>query len=93
MQVPAPFSASMLQAPSPSARCTCLHAVHCDCACHSRYCDPTQNTCDLVFLPDEGGLTRWGCPSCTPGEGAPHDPGCELIGWHVPLGRGLGVPR
>ncbi len=21
---------------------------------------------------DEGGLTRWGCPSCTPGEGAPH---------------------
>jgi hypothetical protein len=41
--------------------------------------------CDVVYAADEGGLTRWGCPDCTPGDGAPHVLGCELIGWNVPL--------
>jgi len=44
-------------------------------------------TCDVAFLTDEGGLTRWGCPACTPGDGVPHDLGCELIGWNVPVMR------
>jgi hypothetical protein len=50
-------------------------------------CDPTLNSCDLTFLPDEGGLSRWGCASCTPGEGAPHVLGCEVIGWNVSARR------
>jgi len=42
-------------------------------------------------VPDEGGLTRWGCADCTPGEGHPHYLGCELIGWSVPArGPALG---
>ena len=85
MQMAVPFPASVLRAPSPSARRTCTHWPHCDCACHGRYCDPTKNVCDIAFLPDEGGLTPWGCPTCTPGEGALHYLGWELIGWHVPL--------
>jgi len=88
MHVPVPFPSSVFRAPSPSARCTCAQSVYCDCGCHGRYCDPTQNSCDIAFLPDEGGLTRWGCPACTPGEGAPHALSCELIGWHVPLAPG-----
>jgi len=40
-----------------------------------------------MYLPDEGGLTQWGCAICTPGEMAPHFLGCELIGWNVPLER------
>jgi hypothetical protein len=48
--------------------------------------------CDIAFLSDDGGLTRWGCPDCTPGERAPHFLGCELIGWNVPLER-AGDPR
>lgn len=87
MRVPSPFPASDLRPPSPSARCTCEHWVHCDCACHGRFCDPSENACDLAFRPDDGGLTRWGCPRCTPGEVAPHTLGCELIGWSVPLER------
>jgi hypothetical protein len=47
-------------------------------------CDPTENACDLSFLPDEGGLTAWGCAACTPGAEAAHVLGCELIGWNVP---------
>lgn len=86
MQAPSPFPASVLRPPSPSARCTCEHWVHCDCTCHRRYCDPAESKCDLAFRPDEGGLTPWGCPSCTPGEGAPHILGCEFLGWSVPLG-------
>jgi hypothetical protein len=86
MQASSAFPASVLRPPSASAECTCEHWVHCDCRCHARYCDPTQSKCDLDFLPDEGGLTRWGCPLCTPGEGAPHYLACELIGWNVPLG-------
>jgi hypothetical protein len=79
-----PFPASVLRAPSPSAACTCAHWALCDHACHHRDCDPTENACDIGFLPDEGGLTMWGCRDCTPGEGAPHVLGCELIGWNVP---------
>ena len=59
--------------------------VHCGCACHGRHCDPSENFCDVAFVPDEGGLTRWGCAACTPGERAPHYLGCDLIGWSVPL--------
>jgi len=87
MQTSSAFPASVLRPPSLSAECTCEHWVHCDCRCHARDCDPTQIKCDRDFLPDEGGLTQWGCPLCTPGEGAPHYLGCELIGWNVPLGR------
>ncbi len=87
MQAPSPFPASVLRAPSPTARCTCEHWVHCDCGCHGRYCDPSENMCDLAFRPDEGGLTPWGCPRCTPGEGGPHYLGCEFLGWSVPLGE------
>jgi len=79
------FPASAPRPPSSSARCTCEHWLQCDCACHARACDPTQTSCDLDYLPDEGGLTRWGCPSCTPGELAPHHPACDLIGWNVSL--------
>jgi hypothetical protein len=55
--------------------------------CHGRACDPLENQCDVAWLADEGGLTYWGCPGCTPGEAAPHFLGCELIGWNVPLPR------
>ena len=84
---PVPFPASILRRPSPMATCTCRHWVHCDCTCHARDCDPSESSCDLDFLPDEGGLTRWGCSACTPGDGLPHLLGCELIGWNVPLRR------
>ena len=80
-----PFPASVLRPPSPTATCSCAHWIHCDCACHGRHCDPTESSCDVAYLPDEGGLAWWGCPTCTPGEGAPHYLGCELIGWSVPL--------
>jgi hypothetical protein len=85
MQAPSPFPSSVLRPASPSARCTCTHWLHCNCACHSRACDPTENACDLDFAPDDGGLTAWGCSRCTPGDGAPHYLGCELMGWHVPM--------
>ena len=93
MHVPGPFPSSVLRPPSPSARCTCEHWLDCDCACHDRHCDPSENMCDIAFLPDEGGLARSGCPDCTPGSGAPHYLGCELIGWHVPLEHAPGLER
>ena len=83
MQV-SPFPASALRAPSADASCTCRHYDHCDHGCHHRDCDPTEQTCDITFLPDEGGLTPWGCRDCTPGDGGWHYLGCELIGWNVP---------
>jgi hypothetical protein len=76
---------TVLREPSPEATCTCEHWVHCNCACHARNCDPTEAACDIAYLADEGGLARWGCSACTPGAGAPHYLGCELIGWHVPV--------
>ena len=85
MVAPNPFPSSMIRPASPSARCTCEHWVHCAHACHGRHCDPAENTCDVAFVPDEGGLTRWGCPACTQGEGAPHYLGCDLIGWNVSI--------
>jgi hypothetical protein len=84
-----PFPASVIRAPSLVATCSCEHWIHCDHACHGRNCDPTENSCDLAYVPDEGGLTRWGCADCTPGEGAPHYLGCELIGWNVPARRSI----
>jgi hypothetical protein len=56
----------------PTPVCSCAHSLDCVCGCHGRTCDPLENTCDLDFLPDEGGSTRWGCAICTPGQGAPH---------------------
>jgi hypothetical protein len=79
------FPANTLRAPTSSATCSCRHGVYCDCACHARDCDPAATACDLDFLPDDGGLTQWGCPACTPGDGLPHVLGCEMIGWSVPL--------
>ncbi len=84
------FPASVLRAPSPSARCTCEHPALCNCECHGRDCDPSEGACSLDYLPDEGGLARWGCARCTPGDGAAHYLGCELIGWHVPVARSGG---
>lgn len=84
-----PFPASVLRAPSPDAACTCSHSIHCNCDCHGVSCDPTEAACDVVYLADEGGLTPWGCPDCTPGQRSPHLLGCELIGWHVPMPHSL----
>lgn len=88
MSVMSPFPATVLRPPSVDATCTCEHYAFCDHGCHHRACDPTENACDIGFLPDEGGLTRWGCPDCTPGATAPHVLGCELIGWSVPARMG-----
>jgi hypothetical protein len=88
MQAPGPIQASVLREPSPTARCTCRHSIDCNHSCHARDCDPSEGVCDIAFLPDEGGLTPWGCPICTPGEGTPHYLGCELIGWSVTFGHG-----
>jgi hypothetical protein len=77
------IQASVLRSPSPDARCTCTHWLDCDCRCHHRHCDPSRDLCHTDFLLDEGGLARWGCARCTPGEDAPHYLGCELIGWNV----------
>ena len=84
MQI-SPFPASILRAPSPDATCTCSHWVHCNCVCHDAHCDPAQDVCDMAYLADDGGLTPFGCPGCTPGLLAPHLLGCELIGWNVPM--------
>ena len=91
MQLPIPSTSpmSVLRAPSPDALCTCVHSVHCACACHSPSCDPAEDVCDTSFLADDGGLTPWGCTRCTPGRSSPHYLGCELIGWHVPIERPL----
>lgn len=80
-----PLQATVLRQPSSDAVCTCSHWVDCVCGCHDRRCDPAENVCHLDYLPDEGGLAYWGCPECTPGQGAPHYLGCELIGWNVPM--------
>jgi hypothetical protein len=55
----------------PTPACSCYHPVDCGCGRHARFCDPHQNACDLEYLPDEGGLTRWGCAVCSPGQGLP----------------------
>ena len=85
MGMPEPIQATVIREPSPDAVCSCEHPVGCDCICHDRFCDPVSDLCHVDFLPDDGGLARWGCPSCTPGVDAPHYLGCELIGWNVPL--------
>jgi hypothetical protein len=88
-----PIQATVLREPSPDAVCSCSHLVSCDCACHDRHCDPSEEVCHTDFLPDEGGLALWGCPSCTPGQDAPHYLGCELIGWNVPVTASRFVAR
>lgn len=56
--------------------CTCSHPPACHHDCHGHLCDPGEQVCSIEFLPDEGGLTPWGCVECTPGERAPHLAGC-----------------
>lgn len=56
--------------------CICSHSLECNHGCHGRHCDPTEHICSLEFLPDDGGLTPWGCAECTPGEGLAHLAGC-----------------
>lgn len=56
--------------------CTCAHPLDCNHGCHGRHCDPTEHICSLEFLPDDGGLTPWGCAECTPGEALAHLAGC-----------------
>ena len=89
---PSPFPASVLRSPSPTAACTCEHWAHCDCTCHGRACDPVEQACDVAWLADDGGLVFGGCPRCTPGDGAPHYLGCDLIGWNVILLRSDTLP-
>lgn len=84
MNGPSPFPLTVLRTPAPEATCSCEHWLDCGCRCHGRDCDPSEDQCDIGFLADDGGLTRWGCERCTPGAGAPHDLGCELIGWSIP---------
>ena len=84
MNGPSPFPLTVLRTPSPEATCSCEHWLDCGCRCHGRDCDPSEDQCDIGFLADDGGLTRWGCARCTPGAGAPHDLGCALIGWSIP---------
>ena len=55
-----PFPVSVLREPSPDAACTCEHWIHCNCACHARGCDPTEATCDVAYLADDGGGSRDG---------------------------------
>ncbi|HEU4919648.1 MAG TPA: hypothetical protein VFT20_07885 [Candidatus Limnocylindrales bacterium] len=62
-----------------SGSCTCRHSIYCNHECHGRHCDPTEHVCSIEFLPDEGGLTPWGCPDCTPGLGLPHLEGCTEL--------------
>jgi hypothetical protein len=78
-----PFPASILREPAADAVCTCEHWLYCACVCHGVHCDPGEASCDMAYLPDDGGLTPIGCADCTPGRGAPHYLGCQLIGWHV----------
>jgi hypothetical protein len=58
--------------------CTCRHSVFCNCECHGRHCDPTEHVCSIEYLPDEGGLTPWGCPTCTPGAAMAHLSACAF---------------
>jgi hypothetical protein len=68
------------------AICSCRHPIDCNHECHGRHCDPTEHICSLDYLPDEGGLSRWGCRDCTPGEALPHMVGCPVAGpVEVPL--------
>lgn len=59
--------------------CSCRHSVNCNCECHGRHCDPSQHVCSIEYLPDEGGLTAWGCPNCTPGAASSHERTCAVV--------------
>jgi len=67
------------------AECACSHSVDCNHDCHGRHCDPTEHVCSIEFLPDDGGLARWGCADCTPGMGLPHLDGCPAAATRVAL--------
>ena len=85
-----PFPVSVLREPSPDAVCTCEHWIHCNCACHTASCDSAEATCDVAYLADDGGLSRWGCRIARRASRRPDWLGCELIGWHVPVRRPIG---
>lgn len=59
--------------------CSCSHSLNCNHECHGRHCDPTEHTCSIEFLPDEGGLAPWGCADCTPGLSLPHAEACAAF--------------
>jgi hypothetical protein len=63
---------------STGGECTCHHSLDCNCECHGRHCDPTEHVCSIEYLPDEGGLTPWGCPNCTPGAAIAHAATCAV---------------
>ena len=65
--------------------CSCSHPVNCNHDCHGRHCDPTEHVCSIEFLPDDGGLARWGCIECTPGQGLPHAADCASQGVVAPI--------
>jgi hypothetical protein len=77
-----------------SVGCTCRHSEYCNHECHGRHCDPTEHVCSLEFLPDEGGLTMWGCPDCSPGAGLDHLEGCEraIVAPAPGAGQPIGPP-
>ena len=41
---PTPFPVTVLRSPSPAATCSCEHWLDCDCACHGRHCDTTEDS-------------------------------------------------
>jgi len=64
----------------------CEHWIHlCDLRVPGAHCDPSSGV-RRRWRDDEGGLST-GLLGCTPGQGAPHYLGCELIGWNVPVRR------
>jgi hypothetical protein len=73
------------------ADCTCDHPTECNHGCHGRHCDPTEHVCSLEYLPDDGGLTQWGCADCTPGARLPHLVGCPApVRVPAPIASGSG---
>lgn len=66
----------MMAEPTPAAR---AHTPLTACvAATPAVATPLDNACDLDYLPDEDGLTRWGCTVGSPGQGAPHLATCAV---------------
>lgn len=76
--------------PPTGGSCICSHPIDCNHECHGRMCDPGQHVCSIEFLPDEGGLTPWGCPECTPGEATAHLVGCPAAVPSAPMAGRIG---
>jgi hypothetical protein len=71
----------------PTVECSCAHSIHCNHECHGRHCDPSEHICSIEFLPDDGGLTPWGCRDCSPGQGVPHLADCQATTRFEPAER------